>query len=77
MRKKIEWVWEVLDEFTKRAKVIGGWVIIYGSHTNTGAISNAMIFVADRDHVWEIAPPKVDAKTEQSILAEDFAPQPL
>lgn len=72
MIKKMEWKWEVLDEFTKRAKVIGGWLVVHGSHTNKGAISDAMSFVPDSDHQWTIIVPKVDVQQEANILAADF-----
>jgi hypothetical protein len=72
MRKKIEWEWELLDEFTKRAKVIGGWVIEYGCHTNKGSITNTMVFVPDRDHEWAIAPKIVEKAAIKTALAKDF-----
>lgn len=46
--------WEVLDRFTKRAKIIDGWIVVHGSHTNTGAICESMCFVPDKKHEWEI-----------------------
>lgn len=54
MRKKLEHEWEILDEFTKRAKVIGGWIIEYGSFSNKGSVSNSLVFVPDNDHLWTI-----------------------
>lgn len=72
MRKRIDWQWEVLDVFTKRAKVIGGWIVQYGSHTNKGSVSESMVFVPDRDHEWEIMPPIVDMQVQRSTIAKDF-----
>ena len=62
--KRTEWVWEILDEFTKRIKVIGGWIVLNGSHTNKGSISESMCFVVDRDHEWMIIPTKVAEKLD-------------
>jgi len=75
MRKKIEWQWELLDEFTKRAKVIGGWIVQHGSHTNKGSICESMTFVADRDHEWHIMPPVVTETAKKIAQAKDFEPR--
>jgi hypothetical protein len=56
MRKKIEWKWEKLDEFTFRAKVIGGW-LVHTQATEKGRMSCCMSFVQDKDHEWIITPP--------------------
>jgi len=79
MRKRIDWNWEKLDECTQRAKVIGGWLILRLGATDIergkpGKIvfRESMTFVPDRDHEWEIMPPIVDVKVEQSNLAKDF-----
>lgn len=77
MRKRIVWEWEILDEFTKRSKVIGGWLVEYGSHTNKGCISNSMAFVPDRDHEWETIPPfdHVAEARKKLLEAEKFKPK--
>ena len=66
MRKKFVWEWEQLDENTRRAKVIGGWIV----HTilvGTKTASDSLVFIADRDHEWHIIKP-------QPALNEDKAP---
>jgi hypothetical protein len=75
MRKQIEWQWEALDEFTKRAKVIGGWVIEYGSHTNKGSVSEALVFIPDRDHEWHIIAPIVEKPAPKNIASDFAAPK--
>lgn len=62
MRKKIEWNFEKLDEFTKRAKIIGGWIVHHGIQTNKGPVSESMVFIADRDHEWTIVQPVYESK---------------
>lgn len=57
MRKKIEWMWEKLDETTHRAKVIGGWLVRHNTVECTNkrtCISDSMVFLPDRDHEWHI-----------------------
>lgn len=59
MRKKIEFVWEILDDNTKRAKVIGGWIVhtVNSSKDINGKIKNVsgtMVFVPDDNHEWHI-----------------------
>lgn len=79
MRKRIDWGWEVLDESTQRAKVIGGWLILRymtsESDSNKKVTINfkeSMVFVSDRDHEWEIMPPIVDVQMQRSTIANDF-----
>ena len=55
MRKRFEWQWEELDSHTRRAKVIGGWVV----NSYLGK-AESMVFVPDRDHEWHILPPPKD-----------------
>jgi hypothetical protein len=73
MRRKMEWEWEILDEFTKRAKVIGGWLIQHGSYTNKGSITESMVFVPDKDHDWTIVKPIQEKKP--TVKATDFEPK--
>lgn len=68
MRKQIEHKWEKLDDYTQRAKVIGGWLVIRLGITDIqkgkpGKIvfRESMVFIADRDHEWHVLPP-VEAK---------------
>ena len=51
---KIEFRWEVIDAQTLRAKVAGGWLVRFHSHT--GAV--AMNMVADPKHLWTVEVPK-------------------
>lgn len=78
MQKKIVWEWEKLDEFTRRAKVIGGWIV----HSHKNGIttkgkeshllcSESAIFVPDRDHEWTIVSPIVEVIPKKSV-AEGF-----
>lgn len=64
MIKKIAWQWEVLDETTSRAKVIGGWII--RSRSNK---AESMVFVQDRDHEYTIVKPYVEEKPQPNKLA--------
>lgn len=50
---KFEFKWEKLDNFTARAKVIGGWVVSTTSCFKEN-ISEAMVFVPDPKHEWVI-----------------------
>ena len=75
MRKKMQWQWEILDEFTKRAQVIGGWLVEYGSHSNKGAVSNSLAFVPDRDHEWHIMLPIQPEAPKATVQAADFEPK--
>lgn len=77
MRKRIEWLWEVLDEHTSRAKVLGGWVILHRGLESNGkgiSASESMCFVCDKDHEWHIAVAKVDPVVERSTIAKDYIP---
>jgi hypothetical protein len=66
MRTRIEWLWEPLDDETSRSKVYGGWLICHKSSVK----SESMVFMPDRDHVWNIMPPIVDEPKRK--LSEDF-----
>ncbi len=44
--------WESVDQYTKRAKVIGGWLVkSYENFSVTPAVS--MCFVPDEGHYWK------------------------
>lgn len=75
MRKKIEWLWERLDEATWRAKVIGGW-LVKTEYAEGKLVATSMTFIPDRDHEWAIAIPKPDIQVERSDIAKDFEPSP-
>jgi hypothetical protein len=69
MRTRIEWEWERLDANTSRAKVIGGWMVRSEWATNKSGVALSSMFVADKDHCWnilqpakEIPAPKVEVK---------------
>jgi hypothetical protein len=77
MRKKIEWSWEQLDEGTRRAKVIGGWIVNTHRRCDNGKSSTfdqALVFVADRDHEWYIVQPinPSEPVMKEAALAADF-----
>lgn len=78
MRKRIEWEWHQLDEFTWRAQVIGGWIVkcVLGAGSKQAGIS--ITFVPDRDHEWSISDTIKNAlQKEESAkkeLAKDFSP---
>ena len=65
MRTNIEWEWELLDDFnhskTARIKVIGGWILNHSFHHPKGEITESMVFIEDKDHMWKIKP-----KTEKT-----------
>lgn len=70
MRKKMQWEWEVLDETTSRAKVIGGWII-----RSRGSKTESMVFVMDRDHEHTIVPQlTTEIQPSKSTVAKDFMP---
>lgn len=81
MRKKIEWQWEILDEnpasATKRAKVIGGWVLVHQTYYDLGTqkarLCESMTFIADRDHEWHVIPALQEVKP--NVIAADFEPK--
>jgi hypothetical protein len=62
MRKKLEHNWERMDDHTYRCKVIGGWLVshflekIDEKKKCNVIVTQAMCFVADRDHEWLILP---------------------
>lgn len=61
---KLEFSWEVIDAQTLRAKVPGGWLMRYHSHT--GAV--ALTMVPDPKHQWEISiPAKVIAAAKEQL----------
>ena len=76
MPKKIEWKWEIIDEFgdganftsTARVKVIGGWIVLH-SFQRKGQISESMIFVNDREYEWYIVKPikEPDPQVEKPV----------
>lgn len=85
MRKRIEWQWERLDDNTLRAKVIGGWIVrciggllkaevVSVKEAKSLSMSESMIFVADRDHEWNILPPVKVEEPKQTNKAADFEP---
>jgi hypothetical protein len=80
MRKKMQWQWEMLDECTQRAAVIGGWLILRLGATDvekgkSGKVvfRESMTFVPDRDHEWHIVPPIKEVEApKQTVKADDF-----
>lgn len=53
--------WELLDKNTRRAKVIGGWVMLHEKHAlaskngqDSILCSESMVFVSDHNHEWVI-----------------------
>jgi len=65
--QKIVFTWEAIDSETSRVKVIGGWMI--RSRTNK---TEAIMFLADRDHQWLAIQPPKDEQLPKSKLAADF-----
>jgi hypothetical protein len=72
MITKLKWEWELLDEFTKRAKVKGGWLVHHGSHTGKGSISESMVLISDPDHQWVILKPVEEKPQPNKLAAADF-----
>ncbi len=81
MRKKMEWQWESLDANTRRAKVIGGWLVhcfrdFLGGKKDLTMSSESMQFVSDRDHEWHIVPAAKEAEAAKpTVKAADFEPK--
>lgn len=75
MQKKIVWEWEVIDEWTKRAKVIGGW-LVHMTLQDKNKLSCCSEFISDRDHEWIIIPPfKENPADIQKDKSADFEPK--
>jgi len=78
MIKKIKWEWESLDECTKRARVIGGWLILRLGATDIEKnkrvqFRESIVFLADRDHEWQIIKPvNPDQPPSEKLKAADF-----
>lgn len=74
MIKKIAWNWEYLEEGiitgTRRAKVIGGWVVHTFAHADKKRIAEAMVFIPDRDHEWTIVKPFNPAEEAKKYIAQ-------
>jgi hypothetical protein len=63
--KKVNYLWEQLDETTSRLKVIGGWMIVYGSNKMLTSI-----FAPDQNHEWyPVRPTTPAAEVKQEIPA--------
>lgn len=58
MRKHIEWEWEQLDIYTRRAKVIGGWIVNSNFTDEETYAAESLVFIPDRDHEWTIKQPE-------------------
>lgn len=58
MRTKIPHVWESMDKYTERCKVIGGWLVKHHSVIMKGdnhlSLTESMCFIKDVDHMWII-----------------------
>lgn len=74
MIKRMVWEWEMLDESTRRAKVMGGWILqshLVGSKKTS--LSESMVFITDPYHEWMIVPPVIEEKVERANNAKEFA----
>ena len=58
MIKRTYWNMEELDENSWRVKVIGGWIVYSQITSNKGHVGLTSTFVQDRDHEWQVLPPK-------------------
>lgn len=49
--------WELIDncphEYTSRAKVPGGWIVVHGCNEDN-ALSESMVVIPDPDHIWTV-----------------------
>lgn len=76
MQINLEWNWDILENnpatHTKRARVIGGWLVHHSTVSTKGLISESMVFVADRDHQWNIRQPLPEPQLAKDNLAKDF-----
>jgi hypothetical protein len=77
MRKKIEFAWEVLDETTHRAKVIGGWIVRSQWGQPKTGLALTSVFISDRDHEWCL-PKLIDEQKPQpsKLVAAEFTAAP-
>jgi hypothetical protein len=51
MRTKLEWDEEVIDNWTSRFKVYGGWIVTIENPKKNSITSQ---FILDRNHEWVI-----------------------
>lgn len=72
MAKKIVFEWEWIDKLSRRAKVIGGWLIITEAASNKGGVALTSTFIQDTDWQWQPIEPYVDPQVVKANLAKDF-----
>jgi hypothetical protein len=63
---RIKFEWEAIDSQTLRAKVLGGWLVRYHSHS--GAVS--MTLVPDPEHKWAVEIPSTQLSRSRERLAK-------
>lgn len=58
--EELEFKWELIADYTRRAKVMGGWIVDvineqkYASDHNNIPISNSVVFIPDIYHKWVV-----------------------
>lgn len=72
MNKKIVWEWEVIDQNTKRVKVVGGWLLIHQTLNGNKAVSESSVFITDQHWEWKPIEPYVDPVVERANMAKDY-----
>jgi hypothetical protein len=72
MKTKVEWKGEMLDEFSSRHAVIGGWIVTQAATSGQlgMGVSLTSVFVADKDHEWTIYKP--EEQNNPSVIMEEF-----
>lgn len=71
---KLNFEWEELDKNTKRAKVIGGWILHHDKHALAAKgkeshilCSESMVFIPDPGFQWRIEKPKEESPPKASV----------
>ncbi len=77
MAKKIVFEWETIHEVggscTRRAKVMGGWLVMHLTMGTKTHWTESMIFIADNDWQWYILKPPLESnEVAKSNLANEF-----
>lgn len=62
MRTNLEFFWQLIGRDTRRAKVVGGWLVLY-----EGADSETMVFIKDSDHEWTIKMPDPEPDLSEEL----------
>lgn len=70
--KQIVWEWEFIDGYTRRTKVVGGWLVVAEVVSNKGGVALTSIFIPDQHWEWHPCAPFVDPQIRKAEIAKDF-----